>query len=266
MKNTFKFSILLLSVTLISGCVQHKQLVNFNEITLETDSLFAISNADPLRLQPQDLLKIDVYSYDLESAKPFNPDGGTNMMNMNQMGLGSGGNNMELITGYFIDLDGFIDFPVIGRVKVGGLTLEETRAKMLDAVKPYLNDASVSIRLLNYRITILGEVLRPGTQRLTNPRLTLLDALGLAGDLTPYANRNRILVIRESEGNRQFAYLDLQKQDIFTSPFYYLKQNDVIYVEPQRTKVATVQDPFFRFVSLTSVGLSIVTLIVTLTR
>ena len=169
-----------------------------------------------------------------------------------------------MFNGYFVDQDGNIDFPLAGKIKLEGLTLIEAQTSILNAVKPYITDAVVNIRFLNLKVTVLGEVNRPGTIRLSNKRVTILEALGLAGDLTLYANRTNLLLMREKDGIRTYNRLDLQSKDIFTSEFFYLQQNDVIYVEPVRARIATVADPVTRIVSYVTAGLSIVTLIVAL--
>lgn len=259
---------LLLLLLSFSSCVQHQQLVNFNKADLPEDAPEQIVNALNLTIQPEDLLRITVSSLNPEAAAPFNIDdqqGGAGNQRMNQLGGGAGSNGLELFMGYFVDRDGFIDFPVLGRIPVQGMTLEEAKLELLDRLADYLADPVVNIRYLNFKITVLGEVNGPGIQRLSNKRVTLLEALGMAGDLTLYANRNNILVIREEDGRRTYTRLDLQSAEIFTSPYFYLQQNDVIYVEPMRARIATVSDPFFRTVSYVTAGLSVVTLIIALT-
>lgn len=216
-----------------------------------------------LTIQPEDLLRITVHSFDPLAAQAFNiePQG---QQNMNQQLQAPG--SLELFMGYFVDREGYIDFPVLGRVQVAGLTIEEVKLQLADMIKPYLNDAVVNMRFLNFKVTILGEVNAPGTLRLTNKRVTLLEAIGMAGDLTPYSNRNNVLIIREEGGKRTYVRMDLQSQEIFTSPFFYLQQNDVIYVEPLQVRVATVADPAQRIISYSSGVISIITLIIALTR
>ncbi len=248
-----------------SSCVPHKQLVNFNEAQLNYQSPEAIINAMELRVQPDDLLRISVTSFDPQAAAPFNA-GSQIPGNLLQQNQGAGTSGLELFTGYFVDPAGFIDFPVIGKIELGGLTLEGAKQKILGELETYLTDAVVNIRFLNFKVTMLGEVNSPGTLRLSNSRVTILEALGLAGDLTNYANRNEILVIREQNGERQFQRLDLQSAEIFSSPYFYLQQNDVVYVEPIQAKIATVADPAQRIISYTTAVLSITTLIIALTR
>lgn len=267
-----KNSLFLLCVILLaSSCVTRKQLVNFREANLPLESPEDILNLTNLEIQPEDLLRITVHSINEEAAAPFNIEGGgqqggnRNMM-MGGGGGGAGGNNLELFMGYFVDREGFIDFPVLGRIEVAGLTLEEAKFKILDQLQTYLQDPVVNMRFLNFKVTVLGEVNQPGTLRLTNKRVTILEAIGMANDLTPYANRTNVLVIRENEGRREYARLNLQEDAIFTSKYFYLMQNDVIYVEPLPARTATTADLFQRIISYTSGALSLVTLILTLTR
>ena len=251
----------------LSSCVSHQELVNFNQAQLPYGSPENILNAMELKIQPEDLLRITVHSFDPLAAAPFNiePEGQQNLQMVNQQGQG-GSNSLELFMGYFVDQEGFIDFPVLGRIEVAGLTLEQAKFKIYELLRPYLKDAVVNMRFLNFKVTVLGEVNAPGTVRLTNKRVTLLEAIGMAGDLSDYANRTNVLVIREREGSRQYARLDLQSAEIFTSPYFYLQQNDVVYVEPIRARVATVADPAQRIISYASAGLSVITLIIALRR
>lgn len=251
----------------LSSCVSHKELINFNEAQLPYGSPETILNALELKIQPEDLLRITVHSFDPLAAAPFNIEA-AGQQNLQGIGQGTQGGNytLELFMGYLVDQEGYIDFPVLGRIKVEGLTIEEAKIKIYELLQPYLKDAVVNMRYLNLKVTILGEVQTPGVQRLSNKRVTLLEALGMAGDLSDYANRNNILVIREEEGRRTYTRLDLHSAEIFTSPYFYLQQNDVIYVEPIQARVATVADPAQRIISYASAGLSIVTLIIALTR
>jgi polysaccharide export outer membrane protein len=142
----------------------------------------------------------------------------------------------------------------------------EVESIIADGVKVYLKDAVISARLLNLKVTVIGEVFKPGVVRLSNQRITLPEAIGNAGDFTPYANRTNVLLVREENGKRYFQRLNFQSEDLFKSPYFYMKQNDVLYVEPIRAKVATVQDPFARGVTYGSAFISIITLAVALFR
>jgi polysaccharide export outer membrane protein len=273
MNKTLINILFLLAVTLMaSSCVQHKQLINFNQANLPEDTPEQIVNAMNLTIQPEDLLRIDVTSIDPLAAAPFNPGTGPDgqrPQNMQMMGgnQGQGGNYMlELFQGYLVDQNGYIDFPVLGQLKVEGLTIEEAKGQIYELLQEYLKAPVVEMRFLNLKITILGEVNLPGVQRLSNKRVTLLEAIGMAGDLSDYANRNNVLVIREEEGRRTYTRLDLQSAEIFTSPYFYMQQNDVIYVEPIQARIATVADPAQRIISYATAGLSLISLIIALSR
>ena len=255
----------LLALLLLSGasaCVSHEELISFKPIDPVILSPQEIDNSTSLRVQPEDLLRITVSSLNPEAAIPFNqPEEGNQQPNQN---LAAGGSilQLELTTGYFVDDTGYIDFPVLGSIYVQGLTLPEIKHKLVDQLADgYLKDPVVNVRFLNFKVTVLGEVTNPGLIRLSNKRVTLLEALGMAGDLTNYANRTNVLVMREDNGKRTFARLNLQNEDIFSSPYFYLEQNDVIYVEPIEARVATVADPLQRIIGYTSAALSLVSII-----
>jgi polysaccharide biosynthesis/export protein len=137
---------------------------------------------------------------------------------------------------------------------------------LLEKLKVFLKDAVVNVRFINLKISVLGEVNRPGVIRLTNKRLTVFEAIGMAGDMTNYSNRANVLLIREKDGKRAIARLNLQSTAIFHSPYYYLQQNDVLIVEPTKSKVNTVADPTNKAISLISTGISILSLTLILLR
>jgi polysaccharide export outer membrane protein len=252
----------------MASCVQHKELVSFPSESIQFVTQDSMTNSIELRVQPDDLLKITVHSFNLEAVAPFNIEV-PNQQNMQLLAqaMNSQGNYLlELFNGYFVDREGYISFPVLGRLRVQGLTLAEVERLVTEGTKPYLKDAVVNVRFMNFKVTVTGEVARPGVIRVSNQRMTLLEAIGNAGDFTPYANRTNVLLVREEYGKRYYQRLNFQEADLFNSPFFYLKQNDVIYVEPIQAKVATVQDPFARGVTYGSAFISIITLAVALFR
>ncbi|TXB63789.1 polysaccharide biosynthesis/export family protein [Phaeodactylibacter luteus] len=260
---------LTLILLLASSCVQHRQLINFNEANLPEDTPEKIFNDINLTIQPEDLLRIDVTSIDPLAAAPFNPGTGPGgqRQNMQMGGQGQGGNYMlEMFQGYLVDQNGYIDFPVLGQLKVEGLTIEEAKGQIYGLLQEYIKDPVVEMRFLNLKITVLGEVNAPGVQRLSNKRTTILEVIGMAGDLSDYANRNNVLLIREKKGRRTYTRLDLQSAEIFSSPYFYMQQNDVIYVEPIQARIATVADPAQRIISYATAGLSLISLIIALSR
>ena len=134
-------------------------------------------------------------------------------------------------------INGNIEFPILGTIALGGLTETEAIAKMKSLLQDHIKDAVVTIRLLNFKVSVLGEVQKPGTYRIASERITLLEALGMSGDLTIYGNRSNVLVIREKNGTKTMERVDLTKSDFLNSTAYYLSQNDVVYVEPNKTKI-----------------------------
>lgn len=140
---------------------------------------------------------------------------------------------------YLVDVDGNIDFPIVGKINLAGLSKSQATQRIYESLSPYLKDIIVTIKFLNYKVSVMGEVQRPGQYSINNERVTVLDALALAGDMSIYGKRNNVLVIRENMGKLEFARLNLNSDEVFTSPYYYLQQNDVVYVEPNNVKAIT---------------------------
>lgn len=212
---------------------------------LQSNGLFSkttLADTFELRIQPDDRLDIRVSCLDEELTKPFNIQTSSNSW-------GSYGNNNSYMNaqGFLVDKDGDINYPVLGRIKVEGLKRVELEQKMraLLMTRGYIKDPTVIIRFSNFRITVLGEVSRPGSYPIDRERINLFEALGQAGDLTLFGRRDRVAVIREVDGKRTILYHDLRSLDVMQSPFFYLKQNDMIYVEPNRVRAeASGQNQF----------------------
>lgn len=222
-----KFLVVLFVVILFSNCTPRKKLTYFQGNLTSTE---ANKNYTPT-LKPDDLLSITVMSLDEIAAKPFNLPITT--INQNYGGYTQGTPTQP---GYLIDADGNIDFPIIGKIKLAGLTRQAAIELLKEKLKTYLNNPTIILRILNYKVTVLGEVRNPGTFTIPNERITLLEAIGIAGDLQITALRKNVIVVRENEGKRSETIVDLTSKDIFSSPVYYLQQNDVVYVEPNRAK------------------------------
>lgn len=178
-----------------------------------------------------DLLAIMVNSRDPELALPFN-------MPMVSYQLGSNTGGQQRVLGYLVDTNGNIDFPILGEIHVEGLTrmqlTELIKSKLIEG--DLIKDPIVTVQFLNFKISVMGEVGRPGSFTISGDRITLLEALSMAGDLTIYGRRDRVGVIRENDGKRTILFHDLRSADIFNSPCYYLQQNDIVYVEPNKAK------------------------------
>jgi polysaccharide export outer membrane protein len=180
-------------------------------------------------LQPDDLLSIIVSAQNTESVAPFN---------LPQIpGNYDIGNNQNAIKSYLIDNKGEIDFPVIGKIALSGLSRRQANLKLQGLISAYVKDPEVNLRILNFKVTVLGEVNRPGIITTRGERITVLEALGNAGDLTIYGLRTDILLVREEQGVKLYHHIDITKTDFMQTPYYYLNQNDVLVVNPNKTKI-----------------------------
>ncbi len=213
-----------------TSCKSSKDVVYFNSIT---DTTFRnLVEVQPV-IQKNDLLSISISSLNPEATVVFNSPNIPTVTSTTANGTSS------QMTGYLVNADETIQFPVLGSLKVGGLTkkqLSDTLTKKL-VNKKLLVDPIVNVRFLNFRVTVMGEVAKPTVVSVANERISILEAIGLAGDLTIYAKRDNILLIREENSERIVRRINLNNSDIFTSPYYYLKTNDIVYAEPNKSKV-----------------------------
>ncbi|UPT70043.1 MAG: polysaccharide biosynthesis/export family protein [Flavobacterium sp. JAD_PAG50586_2] len=225
--NTFiKAIFLFVAITLVS-CASRKNVAYLQDVDSEKNSA-ELLNYEP-RLQKDDLLSIIISADQPEATLPFNMPQiqGNYQVNENQDGIKT----------YLIDSYGDIQFPVIGKVRLAGLSRTDAVKKIENEVKLYITNPTVNLRILNYKVAVIGEVNKPGNYKIASERLTLLEALSQAGDLTIYGKRNNVLIIRESDGKRTFNRVDMTKADFVSSPYYYLSQNDVVVIEPNKTRV-----------------------------
>lgn len=178
------------------------------------------------KLKIGDIVSVYISTLNPSLAKPYNL----------VIDAGAAG---EMVT-YLIDVDGNIDYPVLGKIKLLGLTVEEAKELFKKKFKDgnLLKDPVVIIRILNYRVTIAGEVNSPGVYNVQNERVTILEALGMAGDLTIKAKRDNVLVIRNQNGTKTYSRVDLTSKEVFNSPVFYLTQNDYVYVEPNNSAIS----------------------------
>lgn len=258
--NLLTGSVLLFVSIAFSSCVTYDSLLNYNEQPRIPTTPQAIDNYAPLLIKPNDILHITISSSeDNVAAQPFDLNSGG--------GGGVAANGIALLlSGYLVNTDGYIDFPVLGAIKVDSLTMTQAKEKMLGLLEPYFEIMPVvNIRLINFRVSVNGEVKNPGTFDILNERITVIEAVSMAGDFTDYASRDSILVIRENKGERTFGFVDFQSSDLFNSPFFYLQQNDVIYVRPEQRKVGIVRDPGLRIVTWISAIAGTAALIISLT-
>ncbi len=248
---------LLAALFMLASCVSPRQLVYFQNLTGRPDSL--LLKPFMSTVQPGDILSIQVSSLNPEASAFFNPYS----TQVNALpGTVSQTTPLPTILGYAVAADSSITLPLLGRVLVSGQTNTQVAEQIRLKLKNYLKEPTVSVRNLNFRVTVLGEVARPSLFNISNERITLPEALGLAGDLTIYGRRDNVLVVREENGQRSYARLNLTKQDVFMSPYYYLHPNDIVYIEPGKSRVASA-DRFYQTVPIILSALSFVAIIVT---
>lgn len=249
-------SILLLGVLLfLSNCTTSKKISYYQDIDSSNVSGSSL-NYETL-IQPDDLLLIVVSSIDAEAAMPFNLETYISPPVTGQAFAGQ--RQMQM---YLVDKAGNIEFPVLGTINVGGQPKNSVLSSLKERLKKYLKDPIINMRIMNFKVSVQGEVNRPGVVTTTAERLTLPEALSLAGDLTIYGKRNNIILVRENQGKKEVKRIDLTKSDFINSPYYYLMQNDLIYVEPNKAKASssTFNQNIPVWISLSSVILSLVLL------
>ena len=200
----------------------------------------ALQEYEPI-MQKGDILSIVVVTPNENSTRLFNRP---NASGSSSSPDGSSGGSSS--GGYLIDEKGNISIPYLGYVKAAGLTRMQLTDTLTTQLRRYIDSAVVTVRLTNYRITILGEVSKPGTFVIPNERVTIIDAIGLAGDLTIYGKRNNIRVIRQTEEGRETGTIDINEGDIFDSPYYYLRQNDIVYIEMNERKIKSTDQSSYR--------------------
>lgn len=245
---------LLISCLFFSSCSSYKRIPYFQNLDLKAPRKESISNYTPVTIQPNDILGIYISSLNPEASAVFN----NNLSRINGDNADSSPNNpLNPIIGYLVDANGEIQLPLIGNVKVGGFTTAQIRNQLKKSSSKYLTDPSVNVRIINFKVSVLGDVLKPDVYPVQDERITILEALTLAGDLNITAKRKNVILIREQNGEREYIPIDLSSKSLFNSPYYYLKSNDVIYVEPDRTKYAPV-DVGYRNATLVISALSVI--------
>ncbi|TAI48589.1 polysaccharide biosynthesis/export family protein [Flagellimonas allohymeniacidonis] len=235
------------SALLVFSCASKQEVVYFQDAqefeTLVDDNSFTT------KFKVDDLISINVSTLDPEASAPFNLFRGAE----------EGGIRPEQVN-YLVDKNGEIDFPVIGKVKIAGLSPSETQELLTEKLKDYLKNPIINIRIRNFTVTILGAVNRPGTYQVNGEQITILEAIGLAGDINIKGRRDNVMVVRDFDGTKVYNRVNLNSKQAFKSPVYYLTQNDVIYVEPNRSgKTASNLD------QRASIAVSIISVLITST-
>lgn len=221
-----------LSALLLGACSVPKDVAYVQGVDSLTPEQKAMMNQSFLTLiAPDDQLTITVTAPDPTVTTPFNPPVYSYAQSGDQPINGS-----QTMYTYMVEKDGNINFPVLGKVRAAGLSRQQLADNLQQQLSKYIDDPLVNVQINNFKITVLGEVVRPNIFTVKSDRISIIDAFGYVGDMTINANRKNILLIRDNNGQKEFARLDMTDPAIFASPYFYLKQNDVIYVEPNDAK------------------------------
>ena len=258
------FFICLIAILLFASCKSYKKVPYLQDAETVQQAVQQ-ENLYDAKIMPKDLLTIVVSCTSPELAVPFNLPVATP--------ASAAGNNLLLTTQpvlqpYLVDNEGKINFPVLGELKVGGLTKREAEQLIIDKLKPYIKETPiVMVRMVNYKISVLGEVTRPGTFTISNEKVNLLEALAMAGDMTVWGVRDNVKLIREgADGKQEIVTLDLNKAETILSPYYWLQQNDIVYVTPNKAKSrnSDIGNSTSLWFSATSILVSLASLLVTI--
>lgn len=233
-------SLSIVFLALTESCITRKDISYFQDIS-DSLSIQRVSKDFEAIISSGDILSVHVSSLSKEASSFFNVIGERT--------------DDQVANTYLVDANGNIEMPLIGAVEVGNLTSQSAKDTIKDRLEKYLVDPTVNIRIRNFKVTVLGEVTAPGVYTIPNEKITLMEALGLAGDMTIFAKRVNVLVIRENGGERQFAKLDLTSKEFFESDYYYLHSNDIVYVEPGKGKFASA-DAWYKILPIVFSGLT----------
>lgn len=256
--------LILICVVLLSSCVSTKNITYFqNKDQIDFSMSKQLYDA---KIMPKDILQIQVFSMTPEAAEPFN------LMKLTGSSTSISSTGQGTVYDYLVNNDGNIEYPVLGTVHLGGLSKTEAEQLIKSKIKPYLAESEnvvVHVRMMNYKYAILGGVRSPGLYTTQNEKVSILEAIAQAGDLTTFAYRDRIFLIRENaEGQKEYHQLNINDANIISSPYYYLQQNDVIYVESRKTEArnAFISSNTSVWFSLVSSLMSITTFIIALSK
>lgn len=250
-----KSTVFFFLMILFFSCAPKKNILYYQNID---EMASAKLNSYEIRIQPDDLLMINVSAADPSITAPFNLN-----PTLAIGGTAQGGSNKSGVTNYLVDANGYIDFPELGKLKLSGLTRSEVLQLLKNKISVYVKNPIITVRIENFKVAIHGEVNGAGVLNVASDRFTLIEALAMAGDLKPTANRKNILVIREIDGVKSHFRVDVTQSDFINSPHYYLAQNDVIYVEPRNR---TLSPDVTLVTTLTSFVISLISVALILTR
>jgi len=251
-------------IVFFCSCGNTRQL-QYMQGQFDTVKLSQANYPEPV-IQKNDLISITIYSDDPKASAYYNLPLQTTASSTGGNMIGLGATESSSGSSYLVDEAGSIQMPQLGRFEVAGLTKKQLDSVIVSKVKDKLQNPYVIIRMLSYKITLLGEVSKPGQFTIPTERVSLLEAIALAGDLTPYGRRENVLIIREINGQRTFARLDLKSPDILGSPFFYLQPNDMVYVDVNKTKAALNDQVVVRNIAIVTSLISVLAVVVSLSR
>ena len=243
-------------IFIVASCAPARKIQYFSNINQFGENTEQIKNKIDPKIQIDDLLSISVITLNPESNLLFNSGVMQTSISNSNTGI-----TTKVNDGYVVNKSGEINFPVIGFIKIAGLTKEEATIKLTKDLNKFVKNPVVNIRYLNFKVTVVGEVNRPATFTVPTERVNLIEAIGLAGDLTVYGRRENVLIIREKDGARSTIRVDLTDKNILNSPYFYLQQNDIIYIEPVKARTLQASSTNY-YVPLVSIGVSILSLLV----
>jgi polysaccharide export outer membrane protein len=251
----YHYLFLLLLINFLSSCLSTKQATYFSNAS-DTTILTRLDEAETL-IQKNDMLSVYISSLNPEASAVFNAPNSQATTTSTTTGSASAG-------GYLVNTDGNIQIPILGNIKAAGLTKKQLKADITNSIidKKLLIDPIVTIRHLNYEVTVIGEVSRPTVINVPNEKISLLKALGIAGDITVFGKKDNVMLIREIEGKRKVKRIDLNSNNFLSSPYYYLQPNDIIYVEANKYKVMNANRNQQLLPTILS-GLSIIAIVIT---
>lgn len=245
-------------VAFFSSCgVKYKSVPYFTDLPADSTIQEQIKNQTVLKIQKDDILAITVSSLNPEASAIFNL-GNTSSLQGNPTGSVNPANTAN---GFMVDQNGAIQLPLIGNIQVEGLSTNAARELIQSKLLVFLKEPVVGLRVVNFKVSVLGDVARPGVYPVQNERISVNEALSMAGDLTITAVRNNVLLVRENKGKREYIRLNMQSRELFNSPYYYLQNNDVLYIQPGSAKYASV-DSSYRNVSIILSALSVIALLI----
>lgn len=259
-RKIYYFIVLLITGCFFASCGSPKKMTYFQDAVAWSEEMNRLDSTHyEIRIRPNDNLLITVSSRNQLAAEQFNT-----------ISLDRGGVSTSAIEwrGYLVDEEGYINFPALGKLYVSGMKKDQLISMLEEKIKTYFDDPIVNVRFLNYRITVMGEVSKPGMYTVSDEKITIPQALAMAGDLTIYGKRNNVLICRVEDGQKQFYEIDLRSPDVFNSPYYYLRQNDIIYVAPNKAQASRSEynQTWSTMISVTSLLVTIATFVYTLSN